>query len=70
MTRVELIGDHPHAGRRGYLVAGATPETLQGIRVNGVFMALVRFDDNDGGSCYAQRQHIRVIQEPRKERFE
>ncbi len=58
---VEIIGDHPHAGKRGKLVAGTAPETLQCVRLpSGEPMALIEFDDGEG-RCYAARRNLRIV---------
>ncbi len=46
---VEIIGDHPHSGKRGYT-------TGKLIRVLGVLMAEVQFPD--GSACFAEQRHI------------
>lgn len=52
----QLIGSHPLAGKRVRLVAGTTPDMVEGITVNGVFMALCEAED--GIRCYAERSDL------------
>lgn len=55
----QLIGSHPHAGKRVRLVPGDTPDKIQGMRVAGVFMALC--EDEDGQRYYAERKHLAQV---------
>lgn len=53
----EIIGDHPHAGKRVRLVEGSAPGTVQGVTPPGSsFMALV--EDEDGVRYYAGRSDL------------
>jgi hypothetical protein len=55
----QIIGDHPHAGKRVKLVEGTTPEHVQGITVGGMFMALC--EDEDGQRYYAKRSDLAQV---------
>lgn len=64
---LQLINDHPHAGKRVRLVVGTTPDMVQGMTVCGVFMALCEAED--GTRCYAKRSDLaHVTVTPLKQR--
>jgi hypothetical protein len=54
----EIIGDHPHAGKRVRVVEGSAPGMVQGTRPvgGGAFMALV--EDAEGNRYYAGREDL------------
>lgn len=53
----EIIGNHPHAGKRVKLVEGSAPDTVQGVKLpTRPFMALV--EDEEGTRFYAGRDDL------------
>lgn len=59
-SRVQIIGDHPHSGKYGVVVAIYSP--LEGVLP---VMAKIKLDD-EPEECFAERQNIRVCQPLRR----
>lgn len=59
-SRVQIIGDHPHSGKYGVVLAIGVP-VVPGVEE----MARIKLDD-EPEECYAARENIRVCQPLRR----
>lgn len=59
-SRVQIIGDHPHSGKYGVVVAISKP-LVDVLPV----MARIKLDDEEE-ECFAERKNIRVCQPLRR----
>ncbi len=61
---VEIIGDHPHAGTKGYIIA--TGGNVKVADVWGSKMFLVDLIDSPllVAACYAERHHLKILGPP------
>lgn len=56
---VDIIGDHPHTGRRGTLLV--TNGNVSLIRPQPFLPAMVRVEFGEHDACLAESQNIRLV---------